>query len=283
MREIHSRYKILGECPTDMEEAIKRIELAGRTAYQSQDKITQDSATKFCKMISDRGHYAVIEHSNLVIKMPYTFALEFPIGYHLPFHLIEREDDFVYISGNFRAWLELEGIPMDLKILINNSLTSVTGATLRQMPESQYEIVHDQDEIPLGLKRISVLFVIPRSVSHEMVRHRPCSFLQESTRYCRYGDINAIQPPGLSENQKNIWKQSILHAEKAYSELLDSGARPEIARAVLPICLKTEIMVTASVPEWEIIFGLRCSPAAHPEFRDLACGLKKDFLSSGWL
>jgi thymidylate synthase ThyX len=45
------------------EGAIQLIEKAGRTCYQSQDRLTPDSAAKFVAMINKRGHESVLEHS----------------------------------------------------------------------------------------------------------------------------------------------------------------------------------------------------------------------------
>lgn len=48
---------------------LKMIEKAGRTCYQSENKeITQKTAERFVKMIMRRGHYSVIEHSQLIIR-----------------------------------------------------------------------------------------------------------------------------------------------------------------------------------------------------------------------
>lgn len=47
---------------------LKIIELAGRTCYKSEDKITDDSAEKFVRMINKRGHHSVIEHAVVSIK-----------------------------------------------------------------------------------------------------------------------------------------------------------------------------------------------------------------------
>jgi thymidylate synthase (FAD) len=44
--------------------AAQNIELSGRVCYKSEDRITEDSAEKFVKMISDRGHESVIEHAS---------------------------------------------------------------------------------------------------------------------------------------------------------------------------------------------------------------------------
>lgn len=47
---------------------LKLIELAGRTCYKSEDKITDESAKKFVKNIVSRGHEAMLEHSILSVK-----------------------------------------------------------------------------------------------------------------------------------------------------------------------------------------------------------------------
>lgn len=45
-----------------------RIELAGRVCYKSEEKITEDSAAKFCANIVKSGHDSVLEHSNITVK-----------------------------------------------------------------------------------------------------------------------------------------------------------------------------------------------------------------------
>lgn len=121
----------------------------------------------------------------------------------------------------------------------------------------------------------TVLFVIDRGVSHELVRHRIASFSQESTRYCNYGkkkhggEITVIKPPGIPATEEHYWRSACERAEDSYLGLLRFGVSPQIARSVLPTCLKTEIAVTANFREWMHIFDLRTSKAAHPQIRDV--------------
>ena len=55
-------------------------------------------------------------------------------------------------------------------------------------------------EAVLEFGSMTVQFVTDRGVSHELVRHRMCSFVQESTRYCNYDEdkfgreLTVIQP-----------------------------------------------------------------------------------------
>lgn len=165
-------------------------------------------------------------------------------------------------------------------------------------------LLKNDHEVPIEFYDITVKFVCDRGVSHEMVRHRLASFCQESTRYCNYskgkfgGEIMVIEPVIFSEMDAGVkaylrrqiafrklevndvklepmqrlyteWIGGVLDAEAAYMYMLQDGATPEIARSVLPTCLKTEVMMKANLREWRHILKLRTSEKAHPEMRRL--------------
>ncbi len=124
--------------------------------------------------------------------------------------------------------------------------------------------------------------IADRGLTHEMVRHRLCSFAQESTRYCNYSkgkfgnEITVVEQPGLEKAVdgdreqyviRKAWEDAMISAERFYLGLLESGVKPQIARSVLPIGLKSEIVVGANLREWRHIFRLRCAEAAHPIIR----------------
>lgn len=66
MKVIEQSHQIL--TPANQEEIYQLIELAGRTAYKSEDKIVKGSAEKFIASILKRGHESVIEHFNITVK-----------------------------------------------------------------------------------------------------------------------------------------------------------------------------------------------------------------------
>lgn len=131
---------------------------------------------------------------------------------------------------------------------------------------------------------LSVKFICDRGVANELVRHRHSSFAQESTRYCNYSKdkfwstISVVDPIFFAEgtHAREIFDSAMEFASNAYFHLLDEGYTPEQARIVLPIALKTEIVVTANYREWRNIFKLRCSPAAHPQMRELMIPLRDE-------
>ena len=126
----------------------------------------------------------------------------------------------------------------------------------------------------------TILFTCDRGVSHELVRHRPCSFAQESTRYCNYSmdkydnNITVIEPFFFVDNPKlyDSWLQACLASEKAYLDLIQNGASAQQARSVLPNSLKTEIIVTTTEKEWQHIINLRyhgTTGAPHPQMHEV--------------
>ena len=187
MKIIKPSIEILDEL--NPEAILKKLEIAGRVCYKSEDKITPESAVKFISSILKRGHESVIEHFSFSVK-----------------------------------------------------------------------------------------FIVDRGVSHEIVRHRLASYSQESTRYCNYtkdgfgGEITVIEPIFLERGTRgyNIWRQACENAEQAYFDMLDWGGTPEEARQVLPMSLKTEIIMTANLREWRHFLRLRTSEAAHPQIREVA-------------
>lgn len=131
----------------------------------------------------------------------------------------------------------------------------------------------------------SVKFVCDRGVTHELVRHRLCAYAQESTRYCNYtqskfgNEISVIRPPFKDETQsaQYLWEEAMRKAEEVYQALIALGESPQIARSVLPTCLKTEIWCTANLREWMHIFKMRCAPDAHPQIRELMLKVREIF------
>lgn len=136
----------------------------------------------------------------------------------------------------------------------------------------------------------SVKFIVDRGVSHEIVRHRVASFAQESTRYCNYGksgDVVFIDPtlmwkdkdPEEATHSEYIWGVAVEQAERNYLMMLDKGATPQEARAVLPNSLKTEVVMTANLREWRHFFSLRACGVTgkpHPQMLEVAVPLLKE-------
>lgn len=154
------------------------------------------------------------------------------------------------------------------------------------------QLVRSGHEAMLEHYSISVRFVVDRGVSHEIVRHRMASYAQESTRYCNYdkakfgNEIMFIQPETFDEGsvRYEIWRDACEAAEWAYFALRKDGATPELARDVLPMSLKTELIMTGNLREWRHFLALRAvgtTGKPHPQIRQVALPLLHEL--ADWL
>jgi len=131
-----------------------------------------------------------------------------------------------------------------------------------------------------------------------LVRHRPVSYSQESSRFCDYNKkgmtfiippwfYDKIKPGFYRDDEKvfdgysnsNRWLIYIQNSLYAYKNLISAKQTPQQARGVLPNDLKTEIIVTANIKEWNWIIFRRCAKDAHPQIQEII-NLVKSFLET---
>ena len=140
----------------------KQIEVAGRTCYKSEDKITTNSATDFVAKMINSGHTAMLEHGTVYLNIP-AEPLN-PEAFELvnsPYSQVE------YVPGS-----GINCVTTNLRVIIENDwleLLKLLAISSKFHP-----------------KRITARFTCDRGVSHELVRHRAFSFAQESSRQWRH-------------------------------------------------------------------------------------------------
>lgn len=276
MKLIKPSVQFFGAVPTDYESALKFIEMAGRTCYKSEDKITEDSAEKFVKKLIKAGHLAMVEHSNFVVKLSLICSPEKFITPTRKYFNHTVTEDFIYIGGNLTAWYN-QCIESNWDHEIFEPFKKVYGSLFEvyntiTYTNSEWQVC-SHNEIPPELHRYSAKFICDRGVSHELVRHRLCSFAQESTRYVNYSGKNMefIEPNNFeewSEGAKDIFATCCVNNMEYYHQLIyNQKLKPQQARAVLHNAIKTEIVVTADAAEWTHIRKLRTDKAAHPDMQ----------------
>lgn len=289
MRLIKPSFEIW-EQESGLEGVYKQIERAGRVCYKSEDKIAEGTAKAFVDRMIASGHGAMLEHGTVYLEIPdYGVSrLKFEKYMRNPYSTsISSDVDSSYITTNLRVLVE-NGWLNDLEY---------------QCEPTEY---HE--------KRITVKFVCDRGVSHEFVRHRVFSFAQESTRYCNYSkgkfgyQLTCIIPSwlGLEEGSYSLedveekydkcliidrcknaeeasFVRALCHAEREYFDLLELNWKAQQARDVLPNSLKTELVVTGTIKQWEGFFKLRDASSAHPQAYELAHPLHEEFIKRGYV
>ena len=104
--------------------------------------------------------------------------------------------------------------------------------------------------------------------------------------FFKFGKEITVIDQGFSGAGRSYWCESIMHAESMYLELLNAGATPQLARSVLPTCVKAEIVVTANVEEWLHIFELRScgfTGSPHPMMKELMDKLLSDVINDWYI
>ncbi len=277
----------------------QRIEACGRICYKSEDKITGDSATGFVSDIIKRGHLSVLEMASLTLEVEAGSGVisEFIASQPKYFVIDWLEAEKLLITGSVRAFYELPCTPSFLGLAILQALhgrypeffpdPQIGGRvsiSVREVTASEQALFGDG--LQLRHRRVAAKFIVNRAISHEIVRHRPCSFLQESQRYCRYGaarfggEVTFVKPCFYQEGSMEYvyWYRACNRAEAIYLHLLETSS-PQAARTVLPNAVKTELIVYTDLKQWQHIFHLRTSSAADPSMKEVMVPLLGDFRS----
>lgn len=300
MRIIKPSYHVMDEL--DSASAAVRLEVCGRVCYKSEDKIGDDSAIPFVTKIAAHGHNSVLEMAVSTYRLLCSSAVVGELLACQPkFLTVDVIEGGMLITGSMRAYREIfAAFPENRAfIMLRRDLAgsypylfSRSGDGGDDSPVAGIDSAHrlslaEVDHLPTDLRLrhrfVAVRFVVNRAVTHELVRHRPCSFLQESQRYCRYSEdkfgseVTFIKPVFFQEdsNEYRLWQESLSQAETAYFRLLETST-PQAARTVLPNSCKTEIIVFCNLTEWKHIFALRTSLAAEPSMREIMVPLHEE-------
>ncbi len=116
-----------------------------------------------------------------------------------------------------------------------------------------------------------------RAFTHQIVRHRLCSFSQQSQRYVDEKEFRFVEPPAVAQNEKTheVFEEAVESARKSYAELQKLGIKREDARYLLPNAVESEIVVSANFRELRHIFRLRCARSAQWEIRKICIEMLK--------
>ena len=315
MKLIKPSFEII-EQQSGLDGLYKQIELAGRTCYKSEDKITENSAKKFVDRMIKSGHGAMLEHGTVYLR--YDFKAEGDSN-STAYWLWSK-----YNKNKYSESVQAQPIPG-----VPNGFVAIT-TNYRVLIENDWldDLKYLCEPTEYHKKRVCVRFICDRVTGESFLRHRVFSFARESTRYCNYSkdkfnnELTFIKPCWIDDTALQEIKGSIISkdeygslileyyyhltgkeepwfkpwkvtpesnfivslqvAEQLYLELLNQGWKPQQARNVLPFCIKSPLIMTGFVSDWKHFFELRCDSAAHPQARELAIPLKEEFIKRGY-
>lgn len=271
-----------------LEGVYKQIEIAGRTCYKSTDKITDESAKPFVERMINSKHLAMLEHGTVYLKMPegfYDENLEHDYSDYMHnkysrVHMTYEEDN----GGTSYA-----NISTSLRVLVENNW--LNDLQFICTPTEYHE------------RRFTYRIVTSIGITRELIRHRVFSFANESTRYCNYSkdkfnnELTFIIPSWFTSHisrpfyfgnnvyvdnkplkKEEFFIKSIAYSEEAYKNAISNGYTPQEAREVLPMCTKSEIIMTGFKSDWEDFLDKRLkgtTGAPHPDMKLIAAEIEK--------
>lgn len=258
----------------------QRIDRLASVCYQRPPKPTEEEAEKFCRKLIESGHLPALEMAVVHLSMPCGYHDEMKAEKYLQGDISGA--GFI-VSGSIRAFMEADIDDATTEFLAQHFPVFFNSEGPEEFDGTDFvsDIGFATDEIPWQHRHVAVRVVCSRAISHQLVRHRPCSFLQESQRYCRYDDeVTFVRPEWAGRSralQWEHWEYTMEIMERTYQALMAEGLSPQAARGVLPNDTKTELIIYASLPEWLHIFKMRCDRAADPEMRRIMLPLREQF------
>ena len=276
----------------------QRIDRCASVCYQRPPKPTEEDAEAFCRHLIERGHLPALEMAAVHLWMPWEIADRYSIQKFImvdPVNGDESTRSFSHIrgvsgrygregcvTGSIRAFMEADGMTgrwARNTFLFQQYPLFFKDNTKTQVEDRVYSRFATPDEIPWQHRHVAVRVVCSRAISHQLVRHRPCAFLQESARFCKYDDgVTFIRPEWAEDGlQADYFETQCYSSEAMYKSRRNAGLSPQQARGALIHDVKTELIIYASLPEWLHIFKMRCGAGADPEMRRIMVPLREDF------
>ena len=118
---------------------------------------------------------------------------------------------------------------------------------------------------------------ISRACSHQLVRHRHCSFSQQSQRYVNLKDkAEYVTPESLKNNL--LFDKTLRDITTCYEVLIEIGIKPEDARAILPNACCTNLVMSCNLRELFHICNERLCAKAQSEIRAVVKAMKDEVI-----
>lgn len=287
MKLVNQKAELWQQGPTQ-DDMWNHIAKCTRVCYQSTPKNKEESGEDFCKRtILLNKHYGMLEHGTVYLIVHNTNRSTFGNNWentrlrylHNPYSVVKTVYDKSYITTNYRAILE-NGWEKDLDYW------------------SEPTEFHE--------KRYTLNLITSIGIGRELCRHRKFSFAQESTRYCNYGkqeEMEFVLPywtnlnPGLytfdgtgyvgdgfcedygESTKETVFLEALSDCEEHYLDILNKGLKAQDAREVLPLALKSQLIMTGFESDWKDFLDKRLKETTgkvHPDMKELSELISKE-------
>lgn len=205
-------------------------------------------------------HFSMLEHGTVYLYIALHNGIKNPLNKYAinPYSKVatwyDGNDDKIhtYVSSNYR-------------VLVENSW----------LDDLQYLCKPTK----FHSKRLTFKLTTSISIVRELIRHRVFSFANESTRFINYnkkGEFYFIKPYWYDEcgaDLQDRFNYICVAAVAAYNFTLHHKYPPQAAREVLPLCTKSELIMTGFEDDWHNFLDIRLRGTTgkpHPDMIELA-------------
>ena len=255
-----------------------------RVCYQSTPLKYEENGKDFVeRTVMKNKHYAMLEHGSVYLTIP---------------REAEFDEDVLTITNNpytkYNIYNDKIFVTTNLRVLHENNLMNM--------------FCYLSKDNKLHPKRVTISFITNIGVSREFNRHRCHSIAEESTRFCNYSkdkfgnELTFIKPDEMdivrvpfanpvSDDHvkfqgypmsyevhiKDVVAQDFIFylrgVETLYLEMIEKGCSAQLARRILPLCTKTQVIHTAFLDDWKTFFDMRMRGTTgkpHPDAESAA-------------
>lgn len=304
MKLINSSYQIIKQEP-NLLGTYKQIELAARIAYKSEDKITEDSAERMVEALCKNDHGAALEHGTIYLKIPYRFpgkALHYQMN---DYSKTTAVDGYYYITTNARVIFE-HNWQEDLQFMcepteyhekrISVKFICSIGVSREILRHRKFSFLNESTRFCNYSKNRfgnELTFIIPQwiyDVQREEASYRDSLTGESKDWLMGLSGEQLVNQLSCEDRHVSTWVDNLEKCESDYFYLMepDEGypLRPEQARGILPLDLKSELIVTGFISDWIHFFNLRSYIAKtgkpHPDIMVLTNDLMQEFMDLGY-
>lgn len=275
MNLIKPKFEIL-EQQSGIDGIYKMIELAGRTCYRSEDKITPDSAKAFVERMINSQHFAMLEHGTVYLLIPQINNIESCNPFYTPFTRNKYSKEKIIKDSNENRYA---AVSTNMRVIIENNLEDYLQYICE--PTEYHE------------KRICVRYTSDIHFYKDITRHRVFSWAIESTRFCNYikqkfgSSVSFSTPIWLKDEEQEEFEEDLKTMESIYFKWINKGWQPQQAAYFLIQGTKAEIIMTGFASDYNHFFDLRSEIAKtgkpHPTVVELVEPLRQEFIKRGYI
>lgn len=308
MKFIDSKYEIWEQEPS-LIGVYKQIEKAARTSYKSEDRITEGSAQKMVDTLIKNGHGACLEHGTVYLTQKYDDAQCIGPKYERnPYSRVVYDtlDKLVFVTTNARVIVENDWqddlqyyvtptwhhykrytVKLYCSIGIGREVTRHRGFSFMQESTRycNYSKGKFDNELTLVIPQWIYCAAAERASYIDSLTGEPQDYLASLS------GTELINTMICKDRTVATWYETLSDIESNYNYLTttDEGwtCKAQEARGILPLDLKSELVMTGFEEDWKHFFDLRSYKAKtgkpHPDIQILADMLLDEFRERNYI